>query len=318
MNPSIDCALNGREAVMEVTIEKKYDGMLLREFLRQELDLSRASITRLKKKQNGLLLNGLHVTVRAVLKTNDRLSLALEDTVEDENALLFPQDLPFQVLFEDRDILAVDKPAGMPTHPTRGHLTDTLANGVAFRFQNTGRPFVFRAINRLDRDTSGVVLIALNKAAAGKLALQMQCRKIVKTYTAVLEGCLAQDEDVVQSFIKRVSAGKMKRMNDDSGAASEYAQTRYQCVYKNQRISVVNAFPMTGRTHQLRVHFSGMGHPICGDTLYGASVCCGGAKIERQALHASRLEFIHPFTQKPISIESRLPDDIQNLIEVNR
>lgn len=150
---------------MEVTIEKKYDGMLLREFLRQELDLSRASITRLKQKQNGLLLNGLHVTVRAVLKTNDRLSLALEDTVEDENALLFPQDLPFQVLFEDRDILAVDKPAGMPTHPTRGHLTDTLANGVAFRFQNTGRPFVFRAINRLDRDTSGVVLIALNKAA---------------------------------------------------------------------------------------------------------------------------------------------------------
>ncbi|MCI8590506.1 MAG: RluA family pseudouridine synthase [Clostridiales bacterium] len=298
---------------MEIEITEKEQGMVLRDFLRREMGFSRAALTMLKQKETGLMLNGVRVTVRAVLHANDRLCIDLEDAKIHENEALVPVDLPVSVIYEDSAILVVNKPAGMPTHPTHGHYMDTLANAVAYQYQQKGCPFVFRAANRLDRDTSGIVVIARHKIAAAHLAKQMSERKVNKFYTAILEGTLQKnkEEGLIQNYIRRAEPSIMIRINAFEGKASEYAETRYRCLRKNEHFSVVEAQPLTGRTHQLRVHFSGMGFPICGDTLYGHA----SEKIGRQALHAGRICFRHPLNNQMLEFCADLPDDMQQIIK---
>lgn len=160
--------------------------MLLREYLRGVLGLSHGTLTALKKDPLGILLNGEHATVRAVLHAGDRLTLALED--EESASLLMPVDLPIEVLYEDGACVVCSKPPFMPTHPSHGHYTDTLANALAFRYAEQGVPFVFRAANRLDSGTSGAVLVARSRAAAAAFGHAMQNGGIGKVYLALLRG----------------------------------------------------------------------------------------------------------------------------------
>lgn len=292
--------------ITEASSEKK-----LLDYLRKTLGLSRAEITALKKKENGILLNGSHVTVRAVLHTGDTLSLDQKDRTEDENENILPRELPLSVLYEDEELIAVNKPFGMPTHPSHGHFDDTLANAIAFYFKEKGIPFVFRAVNRLDRDTSGIVLIAKTRAAAYQLSRQLTEGSVIKRYLAVTDGILDKSGCVIAN-IKRAQESIITRVVCPE-KEGQYAETRYTPIAWGENRTVLEVSPKTGRTHQIRVHLSHIGHPICGDTLYGRPE--GSDQIARQALHCFSLTFRLPSSGREITVSAPLHPDMQTLVD---
>lgn len=296
---------------MKVIIQKQYSGKVLLNYLREILGISRALLIRLKNTENGITINGQHVTVRAVLAENDILELKLEDTEENVNPFIEPVELKFEKIYEDDYLIAVNKPAGMPTHTTHGHYNDSLANALCAKFKSESRPFVFRAVNRLDRDTSGVVLVAKDQLSAHKMSQQLQSGKIQKNYIAIVCGEL-NGEGEINGYIKRCGQSIITRMvcaAEEDGA--ECARTLYKVLFTNGKYSVVEASPITGRTHQLRVHFASIGHPIVGDSLYGSP----DINISRQALHAISLKFLHPTSGEAVNCYAAIPDDIVGLCE---
>ncbi len=300
---------------MILTISELWNEKTVSDFLK-EVGYSHKAISRLKRLEHGILLNGTRVTVRAVLHTGDTLSLAVEDQPEEQNPYMEPVELPLSILYEDEQILAVNKPPFMPTHPSMGHTGDTLANAVAFYLGKGGKPFIFRATNRLDRDTSGVVLLAKDRYTAATLAGAMEAGKIRKTYLALLFGRLADDSGEINAAIRRKEASIITReaIPYREGAplpeGAQPALTRFEVVERYDGYTLVRAFPETGRTHQLRVHFSHIGHPIVGDTLYGSA----HETLTRQALHAETLTFPHP-DGRAMTFTAPLPDDLQNLLK---
>ncbi|MBQ8696720.1 MAG: RluA family pseudouridine synthase, partial [Clostridia bacterium] len=294
---------------MKIKITDEYNNKKLLDLLRGTLGFSRAAVTALKVREDGILLNGEHVTVRAVLHTGDELSLGIEDREEDVNGHILPVDLPLDIIYEDENVVCVNKPFGMPTHPTHGHYGDTLANALAHYYGELGIPFVFRAVNRLDRDTSGVVLVAKNQAAADYLAAQVRRRSIGKTYVAVCHGVLPECGRI-EGYIRRLGDSIITRGLFPQGEESEYSLTTYERLSLGDSYSVIECTPVTGRTHQIRVHLSSSGHPIYGDGLYGVEDGMG-----RQALHASSLTFDLPFYGRSITVSAPVADDITKLIE---
>lgn len=290
---------------MITVISSEYSGMLLREYLRNVLRLSRAELTELKKRDDGIMLNGVHVTVRAVLKEGDELVLSRDDTVSSEGVT--PVGLPLEILYEDDDVIALNKPPFMPTHPSHEHQSDTLANALAFYFESKKIPFVFRAVNRLDRDTSGVVLVAKNKNAAYVLARQIAEFKVVKKYIAISEGEISEG-GIIEGNIRRIEDGKLRRGVFPDG---QYALTEYEVLGVKNGLTSLLVTPKTGRTHQIRVHLSHIGHPIIGDTLYGNEN--GSDMITRQALHAFSLTFSKPSNNEIITVEAPLPSDMASI-----
>lgn len=300
---------------MILTISELWNEQTVSDFLKG-VGYSHKAISRLKRLEHGILLNGVRVTVRAVLHTGDALSLAVEDQPEEQNPYMEPVDLPLSILYEDEGILAVNKPPFMPTHPSMGHTGDTLANAVAFYLGKDGNPFIFRATNRLDRDTSGVVLLAKDRFTAACLAGAMEAGKIRKTYLALLCGSLADDSGEINAAIRRKEASIITREvisaaeGDPLPEGAQPALTRFEVVERYKGYTLVRAFPKTGRTHQLRVHFAYIGHPIVGDTLYGTA----HETLTRQALHAETLTFPHP-DGRVMTVTAPLPDDLQNLLK---
>lgn len=293
---------------MRIDIDEARSGKCVLDILRGELGFSSSVITFLKNHSDGILVNGEHATVRKILSLGDVLALHYADTESDQNQTIEPVELPLKIIYNDRDILIVNKPPYMPTHPSHDHQRDTLANAVAFHFKNLKTPFVFRAINRLDSQTSGLVLLARNKISAQHLSEDMAKGRIHKHYFAVLHGKPEPPEGKIDAPIRRAEESKIKRVVCEDGARS---LTRYQTLVANDMYSAVIASPITGRTHQLRVHFSHMGNCICGDTLYGYPC----EYIERQALHAARLEFPHPSSGEIMTVTAPLPADIRSLCD---
>lgn len=291
---------------MDFTVCKAFDGRKLKDFLLSDLKISHALLTDLKSR--GIYLNGESVTVRKVLSAGDKVTLAIEDTYADCDEFLTPSELPLDIIYEDEYIIAVSKPPYMPTHVSRGHRDDTLANALKAEFDKRGLPFVFRAVNRLDSDTSGIVIVAKNRFAADRFAKTNTDYK--KLHTALCLGKFDQQSGEIKSYIRRVEKSIIRRAVFDSGKDSDFAHTRYRVKEIIGKISVVECEPVTGRTHQLRVHFSHMGHPIVGDDFYG-----GGFLMKRQALHAEYLSFVHPFTGESISLHAVLPSDMSAFIE---
>ena len=300
---------------MEIRISEKYDGKTVLSYLKDN-GFSHALISRMKRVPNGIMRNGEHVTVRAVLCVGDILSLSYEDNTEDVNLHIEPTPLDIDVVYEDNDLVVVNKPFGMPTIPSHNHQGDTLANALTYRYRDQN--FVFRAINRLDKNTSGLVLVARDAHAATELYRQMQAKQIQKSYTAILYGKLAPPSGEIISYIKRERESIIKRINLES--FEEGAQLAHT-TYETQRViegskgvfSIVSASPLTGRTHQLRVHFASLGNPICADDLYGKEN--EFLSIQRQALHAHALEFIHPTTKEKVVFTADLPADMANLLK---
>lgn len=301
---------------MQYIIDTAHEGLSLKHYLQDTLGLSHRIITRLKKAPDGMLLDGCHVTVRALLHAGQELTLALEDTPDTAHSIIVPSSILPDILYEDEDILVCNKPCGMPTHPSHGHFDDTLANAVAhYDLAKHGHVGVFRPINRLDRDTSGVVLIARHQLAASRLSAAMREGDIHKRYLAILEGVPPRRAGIIEAPICRERESIITRRicAPDAHGAHE-ALTLYRLVahwtVASHKRALVCAEPRTGRTHQLRLHFAHVGAPIAGDNMYGC-LYTGLPTPARQALHAYSLTFPHPTTGKTMTVVAPLSEDLR-------
>lgn len=295
---------------MKIKINKTQNGKTVLEVLKGNLGFPSSIITFLKSRDNGIMLNGERVTVRKILHEGDVLMLEYKDEKRiSELSEITPSNIPLEILYEDEDIIALNKPPFMPTHPSHKHQNDTLANGLKYLFNKRDIPFIFRAVNRLDNCTSGIVLIAKNRLSAAKLSRDIKERRIRKYYLAIIHGAPESDVGIINAPIKRADDSIINRIVSEDGAPS---LTEYKTLIKGDMYSIVSASPITGRTHQLRVHFSHIGHPICGDTLYGYP----SQFIKRQALHAYKLVFTHPTKNEEITITAPLPNDISEFINI--
>lgn len=285
-------------------------GLTVKQVLTEELGFSKKAITALKSRPDGILLNGEHVTVRAVIKEGDVLCINYSDKESSHDRLVPSSSMP-SVIYEDEELIAVNKPPFMPTHQSMGHFYDTLANSLALYFKEKGRPFVFRSVNRLDRNTSGIVLVAKDRLSSSKLSEQMKRDGIKKSYIAILGGVLPEDCGTVETYIRRKEKSIILRENCDADGGGKLAVTKYEVLSRADSLTLVKATPITGRTHQLRVHFSSLGAQILGDDLYGSP----SSEIDRHALHAYELIFTHPNTNEEMTLLAPLPPDMERLIE---
>ena len=292
--------------------ENEYIGLSIKEILIDKLGFSKRAITSLKHRADGILVNGNHATVRYIIKENDILEINIDDTESNLEKLVPSSVLP-DVIFEDDYIVAVNKPPFMPTHQSQGHFYDTLANSLAHYYEQKGRKFVFRSVNRLDRNTSGIVLVAKDRLSSANLSLQMKNDGICKSYLAILDGELNETNEIIETYIRRKQQSIILREVCEKHDDAKIAITKYRVLAVANGISLVEATPITGRTHQLRVHFAHLGAQILGDDLYGH----GSDKIQRHALHAYKLVFTHPQTNEQTTLYAPLPEDMKCLIEKN-
>lgn len=294
---------------MDILIENNYEGKLIREVLKNDLGFSVNLIKKLKFSPDGINVNGQWVTVRYELKRGDVLSLAVEDKPEDVSPYIIPVDLPIEVVYEDEAVTVVNKPYNMPSHPSLGHKLDTVANALAHRYEGT--TYVFRPVNRLDRDTSGCMLTANTRDASYKMMKSMMGGRIRKSYIAVTDGVPEIKEGVLRSFMHRRAESIIEREEcDETAPDAKPAMTEYRVLSHNGKQAVVWASPITGRTHQIRVHFAGIGCPLVGDNLYGSE----STLIPRHALHSYETLFPHPYTDEQVVVRAPIPEDIRELI----
>lgn len=289
---------------MQFIVTERENGKTVRDFLKLH-GVSAALTAKLKRTLQGITLNGTHVTVRAVLKTGDTLALAVED--DEPNEKILPLEKEVETVFETEDLLVANKPPFMPTHPSHGHFADTLANALVWRYR--GMPhFRPRFINRLDRNTSGAVLVAKHALSAARLSGAMARGEIEKTYYAVVDGIIKR-ETVLKTGIRRKGESIILREVCAEGEG-DLAITKITPVCGAGGFTLVHLTPKTGRTHQLRVHLSHIGAPIVGDELYGAPT----PLIARHALHAAGLSFPLSANGETVHAFAPIPPDMEKLI----
>lgn len=283
-------------------IDDKLSGKKIKYLLANHLNMSASLIKKLKNHENGILLNSKKVFVIEVVSAGDVLELNI---IDDNSENIPPVEMKLDILYEDDDIIAINKPASVPTHPSLNHHCDTLANGVMYYFKDTD--FTFRVITRLDKDTSGVVLIAKNQYSAQILGRDMKNHLIKKHYVAAINGTLLPEKGIINVPIARKDGSAILRCVSASG---KEAISEYTVVYSLNGISYVSLIPHTGRTHQLRVHMSYMSTPIFGDDMYGAPQL-----NERTRLHCESVTFAHPISKKELVIKAPVPNDIIDLFK---
>ena len=289
-----------KDLPMTIHIPAAYDGRLLRSYLKLTLGLSTAVLAKLKNHDRGILVNEQRVTVRYVLREGDVLEIWDRDTAETATETVIPAELPLSVLYEDDYVIALNKPPHMPTHPSHGHLCDTLANALAYRYAAAEEPFVFRPLGRLDRNTSGVVVAGKTRAASGCLGRALKDGCVTKRYAALLVGEMPCDGElhVLEAPIYLPDGQGIRRAVGNVPEAA-YAKTLYRVLATGNGHTLVLCQPVTGRTHQLRVHFAHMGYPILGDDLYGEA----SPLLDRHALHALSLSFPMPFARTRTDVD---------------
>ena len=279
--------------IINFEITEKDDKKPIRTFL-QEFGVSASLLTKLKHTENGITKNGVFAKTIEELSTGDTLTIKIENS----GSIARPMCIDIEIPYEDEDIIVLNKPPLMPVHESRNHIGDTLSNFVAY---HCGEDMAFRAVYRLDRDTSGLVLVAKNELAAAKLA-----GKIKKDYYAVVDGTIEND-GIVNAPIARCGDSIIKRKVDENG---ETAITEYFPIKSNGNATLVKFNLKTGRTHQIRVHMEHIGHSLLGDKLYGGDC----SMISRQALHCKDICFTHPITEKPMHITCDFPNDMKNFV----
>lgn len=289
--------------ILTYTIRSNAAGWNILRFLKEE-HYSRNVIIQLKKTKNGILVNNEWAYVNYILKEGDRLTIQLsEPKTELENMQqILPANLPISILYEDEDLLVIHKPANMPIHPSLGHDKNTLANAVLYHAMQRQESYPYRCVNRLDRDTSGLTVVAKNAYSSCILYEQMRERRIQRTYYAIAEG-KTPNEGTINAPIARKKDTILARTVD---AAGEPAITHYQTLAYKDGLSFLKLWLDTGRTHQIRVHMCYIGHPLIGDFLYNPK----DSHMKRQALHAGILSFTHPITKQPLQFSAPLPEDM--------
>lgn len=293
-----------RERRLEWAVEQEEKVDVL---LRRELHCSSAVIRTAKGYPDGILLDGIHATTADKARAGQMLSILVSDR---EDGDLAPAEGPVDVVYEDDDILVVNKAAGVAVHPGPGHHDDTLGNFLADYYRKRGVPFVYRPAHRLDRNTSGLMVIAHHAHAQELLKGQLHTGDFGRIYLAVCQGVPRQAEGIIDQPIGRADGSVLRREVRSDGAN---AVTRYKIMSTKDERSLVRLELETGRTHQIRVHMAWLGHPLVGDFLYGVE---DKSLIGRTALHSWRLNLTQPLTGERLQLTAPLPEDMKNLINL--
>ncbi len=265
-------------------------------------------LARLRQDARSTTRNGAPVTLKASLAPGDTLCVHVNETVS--SAHVTPVHLPLSIVYEDEDLLIADKPAGMPTHPSKNNQENSLASALAWHYKSLGIPFVFRCITRLDRDTSGLVLVAKHFVSGTLLSNLSKTHEIKRTYVGIAEGCVSPKQGTISAPLSRKSGSVIERTVDFK--EGECAITHYQVLKEANGYSLVSFLLETGRTHQIRIHMQYLGFPLIGDYLYHPD----RALISRQALHACDLQFLHPITGENIHVTSPVPSDMHRVLDL--
>ena len=286
---------------LSYTITNKNKAGTIGAFLR-DAGYSRRILIELKQNPEQICLNGTPSWLNTPLRIGDTLTLFLPD--EPVSSDILPVNLPINIVYEDEDLIILNKATGMPVHPSQGHHENTLANALAYRFASRGEHFVFRAVNRLDRDTTGLLLIAKHKISGAFLSAMTAKKEIRREYLAIVAG-KPEESGTIDLPIARKDGSTIERCIDmDHG---EHAVTHYRCLdYRDDLgCALVRLRLETGRTHQIRVHMKAIGHPLLGDFLYNPDY----RFIGRQALHSYTVAFRHPITGEAMEFTAPMPED---------
>lgn len=282
---------------LDFDVPGECDGMNAKWFLKSRCGVSTRMITQLKREKDGILMDGKILRTIDPVRAGARITL----TLPEERMNIEPAAGKLPIAFEDDSLLVVDKPPYMPVHPVKQHQTDTLANLVAYRYRDD-KSFVFRAVNRLDRNTSGLVMIAKDRFAVNKMK-----NAVDKRYLALVHG-KTEPCGTIDAPIGLRPDSKIFRCIKENGSR---AVTHYKTLASCGEISLLELTLETGRTHQIRCHMSYIGHPLLGDDIYGGS----RERIDRHALHCAAMQFTHPVSGKKISLTSPLPQDMRTIAE---
>ncbi len=296
-------------------ITTEYDGMKISRFL-QLKGYSEKNLTVLRGLEETIYLNGRSVHMNETICQGDSIEVYIPE-VEEATAVV-PVDIPIEVVYEDEDIIVINKPANMPIHPSRMHQDNSLANALAYYYKKdlddkdaVDNKFVFRCINRLDRDTTGLTIVAKHMVSAAILYNEMKGRDIRRTYYAIVEETpdnRLNDSGIIDAPIGRADEqGIARRVDYENG---QPAVTHYEVIDRVGDLALVQLKLETGRTHQIRVHMSYIGHPLIGDNIYNPR----NSIMDRQALHAGELEFMHPITGEKMIIKADIPEDMRRVL----
>ena len=273
----------------------------IRQVLREKFGVSERLLTKLKKNRK-IYLNGKNdIFLDIPVKTSDIVEVDFD--FDEDNSNIVPVKMNLNIIYEDDSLIVLDKPFNMPVHPSLNHYEDSLSNGLKYYYDSVNLHRKIRPINRLDKDTSGIVIFAKNEYAQDRIRITN------KIYLTILEGKL-EGSGIIDKPIARKADSIIERCINDNG---EKAITEYSVIKNfnigNEEFSLIKCILHTGRTHQIRVHMASINHPILGDTLYGKS----STLIDRQALHAYKLTFVHPITKKEIEVTASIPYDMNNI-----
>ncbi|MCH5584628.1 RluA family pseudouridine synthase [Shimazuella sp. AN120528] len=293
---------------MQFVVNTTESGKMLKQILQNRFHFSRRMFRRLREEQR-VSVNQKIVYYTSRLIEGDVVEVRLEETNED--CFIPPQKVDFTVVFEDDDILLVDKPAGLVVHPTMGYQDGTLANGIAYHAKERGEFYLFRPVTRLDKDTSGIMVIAKHAHAHAMLSKQMKKKRYQRTYVAICHGHIAPSRGTIDLPIGLSTSSIIERVIDQENGKE--AITHYETLRRLKDATMVKLSLETGRTHQIRVHLASIGHPIIGDTLYGAKD--KHQWILRQALHAKEIEIFHPSRYEWFKWSIPMAEDMQRLAE---
>lgn len=285
---------------IEYIIDSNYDNKKVIAYLRGEAKLSARLVSSLKRVENGITLNGEHIRTIDLMHTGDVLAINIPEDKTNIQAI----DYPLDIVYEDDDIIVINKPAGLAMHPTHNHQGDTLANAVTSYYAKKNKNVTFRAVGRLDKSTSGLVVCALNKLSASKLSGNFH-----KVYYAVVKGEF-HGTGIIDKPIYRPDPMKTIRAVGEKG---DCAITHWESLWTDGETSFLRIKLETGRTHQIRVHLSSLGSPLCGDDMYGST----DTRISRAALHCGELSFVHPVKNQEMTFKANLPKDFTALLPKN-
>ena len=291
---------------IDYIIDEDSAGLRVEQFLRRKR-YSGQNLSEIKRMPKSILVNGVHYYMRQELSKGDHLQVRICETKNSEK--IPPTNLPLDIIYEDEELLVLNKPAGMPIHPSLNNYTNSIANALAYYFQSQGKPFIFRCCNRLDRDTSGLTIVSKHLVSGSILSDMTKYREVHREYLAIARGSVTPSEGTIQAPLGRKEGTIIERTVD--WEHGEDAVTHYKVVKEANGHSLVSLRLETGRTHQIRIHMKYLGYPLIGDYLYNPDM----EYMTRQALHSHHMEFTHPITGEHMSFTAPLPEDMARVMQ---